>query len=448
MVSSLRGLNRKANGEELLHEKKPRKDDESSSTTFSNNRNLFDGTQEETMAVIRDRCSVSVKKLSSEKLGMLEQTVIGSNEHEQEYETRTNVNFQVIKKIPVVDKKLTTNKGDRISFAVKLHSPTGRVKFELYSKSKKKRKNKANVYEFNQDGNKVRSHEENTEVDRTPLVIDQTEGRKSPSHRERVAKYNGEGFLMFKAFVQISYDTCKPKKKDKIALIDKLYKFDSNDSDYGQTLKESWRRTKRRIRRMKHKPHVQKSNSNYLKKLPQSNIIQRRMTNKTERLTRSKHCYKSVMPDIDTIGLRPCSVNLEKLKMPGTEKHPEDKAKKLRNLMRKTLQKRKLKKKRLQAKSLLTERIPLDLPEEEMKELAGKTVRKGDDDYLIVVLGVETGLCGKYWGGLDNSCRRRPRSGPEQGEFSAAIKEEGDNMTGSEVLADKHKPTKKVMASP
>ena len=46
--------------------------------------------------------------------------------------------------------------------------------------------------------------------------------------------------------------------------------------------------------------------------------------------------------------------------------------------------------------------VPVDLPEEELKKLAGKTVKKGEDEYVIVVQGVETGLCGKYWGDLDN----------------------------------------------
>merc|ERR1719341_2041764 len=45
--------------------------------------------------------------------------------------------------------------------------------------------------------------------------------------------------------------------------------------------------------------------------------------------------------------------------------------------------------------------VPVDLPEDELKKLAGKTVKKGEDEYVIVVQGVETGLCGKYWGDLD-----------------------------------------------
>ena len=46
--------------------------------------------------------------------------------------------------------------------------------------------------------------------------------------------------------------------------------------------------------------------------------------------------------------------------------------------------------------------VPVDLPEEELKKLAGKTVKNGEDEYVIVVQGVDSGLCGKYWGDLDN----------------------------------------------
>ena len=46
--------------------------------------------------------------------------------------------------------------------------------------------------------------------------------------------------------------------------------------------------------------------------------------------------------------------------------------------------------------------VPVDLPEEELKKLAGKTVKKGETEYVIVVQGVDSGLCGKYWGDLDN----------------------------------------------
>ena len=31
--------------------------------------------------------------------------------------------------------------------------------------------------------------------------------------------------------------------------------------------------------------------------------------------------------------------------------------------------------------------VPVDLPEEEPKKLAGKTVKKGEDEYVIVVQG-------------------------------------------------------------
>jgi len=57
--------------------------------------------------------------------------------------------------------------------------------------------------------------------------------------------------------------------------------------------------------------------------------------------------------------------------------------------------------------------IPSDLPEDELKKLAGKTVKKGDEEYVIVVQGVETGLCGKYWGDLDNLPSRRRSKQPE-----------------------------------
>ena len=40
--------------------------------------------------------------------------------------------------------------------------------------------------------------------------------------------------------------------------------------------------------------------------------------------------------------------------------------------------------------------VPVDLPEEELKKLAGKTVKKGETEYVIVVQGVDSGLCGKY----------------------------------------------------
>jgi len=42
-----------------------------------------------------------------------------------------------------------------------------------------------------------------------------------------------------------------------------------------------------------------------------------------------------------------------------------------------------------------------------------KTVKKGEDEYVIVVSGVaDTGLCGKYWGGLTNLPSRRRTGAP------------------------------------
>jgi len=63
--------------------------------------------------------------------------------------------------------------------------------------------------------------------------------------------------------------------------------------------------------------------------------------------------------------------------------------------------------------------IPLDLNEDELKKLAGQTVKKGDDEYLIVVQGAETGLCGKYWGDLDNLPSRRRSKQPDQLQLGA-----------------------------
>jgi len=68
----------------------------------------------------------------------------------------------------------------------------------------------------------------------------------------------------------------------------------------------------------------------------------------------------------------------------------------------------------------LDKAIPLDLPEEELKNLAGKTVKKGEDEYVIVVQGVnDTGLCGKYWGDLDNLPSRRRSKQTEQLQIGA-----------------------------
>jgi len=65
--------------------------------------------------------------------------------------------------------------------------------------------------------------------------------------------------------------------------------------------------------------------------------------------------------------------------------------------------------------------IPLpDVPEEELKKLAGQTVKKGEHEYVIVVQGVtDTGLCGKYWGDLDNLPSRRRSKQPEQLQIGA-----------------------------
>lgn len=65
--------------------------------------------------------------------------------------------------------------------------------------------------------------------------------------------------------------------------------------------------------------------------------------------------------------------------------------------------------------------IPLDLTEDELKKLAGKTLMKGEDEYVIVVQGVnDTGLCGKYWGDLDNLPSRRRSKQPDQLQAGAS----------------------------
>ena len=51
--------------------------------------------------------------------------------------------------------------------------------------------------------------------------------------------------------------------------------------------------------------------------------------------------------------------------------------------------------------------IENDLPDDELRKLAGKTVKKGEDEYVIVVQGVDSGLRGKYWGDMDNLPSRR-----------------------------------------
>ena len=74
--------------------------------------------------------------------------------------------------------------------------------------------------------------------------------------------------------------------------------------------------------------------------------------------------------------------------------------------------------------------VPVDLPEDELKKLAGKTVKKGEDEYVIVVQGVETGLCGKYWGDLDNLPSRRRSKQPEQLQINPG-KETPNSRRGS-----------------
>merc|ERR1719402_75321 len=74
--------------------------------------------------------------------------------------------------------------------------------------------------------------------------------------------------------------------------------------------------------------------------------------------------------------------------------------------------------------------VPVDLPEEELKKLAGKTVKKGEDEYVIVVQGVDSGLCGKYWGDLDNLPSRRRSKQPEQLQINPG-KETPNSRRGS-----------------
>ena len=51
--------------------------------------------------------------------------------------------------------------------------------------------------------------------------------------------------------------------------------------------------------------------------------------------------------------------------------------------------------------------VPVNLPKEELKKLAGKKVKKGAEEYVILVPGVKTGLCGKYWSNNDTSIRKQ-----------------------------------------
>ena len=59
--------------------------------------------------------------------------------------------------------------------------------------------------------------------------------------------------------------------------------------------------------------------------------------------------------------------------------------------------------------------VPVKLPKEELKKLAGKKVKKGAEEYVILVQGVKTGLCGKYWSNNDTSIRKqRARKQPQE----------------------------------
>jgi len=75
--------------------------------------------------------------------------------------------------------------------------------------------------------------------------------------------------------------------------------------------------------------------------------------------------------------------------------------------------------------------VPVDLPEEELKKLAGKTVKKGEDEYVIVVQGVDSGLCGKYWGDLDNLPSRRRSKQPEQLQINPGKEATPNSRRGS-----------------
>jgi len=60
------------------------------------------------------------------------------------------------------------------------------------------------------------------------------------------------------------------------------------------------------------------------------------------------------------------------------------------------------------------EELPEFDPEKFTPGYTPKTVKKGDDEYMIVVQGVQdTGLCGKYWGDLSNLPSRRRSKQPE-----------------------------------
>ncbi|XP_023338617.1 nucleolar and coiled-body phosphoprotein 1 isoform X2 [Eurytemora carolleeae] len=60
------------------------------------------------------------------------------------------------------------------------------------------------------------------------------------------------------------------------------------------------------------------------------------------------------------------------------------------------------------------EELPVFDPEKFTPGYVPQTVKKGDEEYLIVVEGVkDTGLCGKYWGDLTNLPSRRRSKQPE-----------------------------------
>ena len=58
--------------------------------------------------------------------------------------------------------------------------------------------------------------------------------------------------------------------------------------------------------------------------------------------------------------------------------------------------------------------VPVKLSKEELKKLAGKKVKKGEDEYVILVPGVKTGLCGKYWSNPDADASPRKHKARKQ----------------------------------
>jgi len=74
--------------------------------------------------------------------------------------------------------------------------------------------------------------------------------------------------------------------------------------------------------------------------------------------------------------------------------------------------------------------IKLDLDDIELRKLAGKTLKKGEDEYVIVVQGInDTGLCGKYWGDLENLPSRRRSKQPEPLQLGAVASPGRDTPT-------------------